>query len=237
MTTEKSITENEKIKIIEQVKKLFSLAGNNPSKHEAELAMAKAQELMCKNSLTQNDVKINTAGDDDEAIITPVTNDDRRNLPLWQKKLVNIITRNFRCEYYCQRFLGRQSFQIIGLESDSKICAETICFVFRHFENTWKHFLKYELVRGPWDTRAIINAKKNDFTRGFRVGLMELFEKNVEEKGLVITTPQAVKKHMEKEKITYIKHPAQSFTGDVAASLAGYTAGTTANNNSAIAEQ
>ena len=43
-------------KILEKVKKLLALAGNNPSQAEAEAAAAKAQALLQEYNLTLKDV-------------------------------------------------------------------------------------------------------------------------------------------------------------------------------------
>lgn len=83
--------------LIEKVKKLLRLAGNNPSAAEAELAAAKAQELILRHKLDM------ATADDSEARIYGIY----ENEPLahnigsvgacWRQQLAYVLTRHNTC--------------------------------------------------------------------------------------------------------------------------------------------
>ncbi len=212
----------EREKRISQVKKMFALAGNNPSEDEANTAMIMAQNLMHRYNLSQAEINIEKAP---EVCDIPVDNDSRCNIPYWQKRITYVITKNLKCSSYFQSINGRWTIKIVGLEGDVEICKATVDFAFRHYQNSWKSFLKYNLSADIYSTRAKTNAKKNDFTEGFITGLEKAFEKNVEEKGLIIVQPAQVKKRMRSLNLKRIPRAKRSFTNDDEAILAGYNAG------------
>jgi len=55
-------------KIVDKIRKLFALAGNNPSEAEADLAMTMARKLLDKHSLSMSDLA-DTSGEVDEELL------------------------------------------------------------------------------------------------------------------------------------------------------------------------
>jgi hypothetical protein len=55
----------ENVKIIETIKKLFALAGNNPNEHEAQAAALKAQRMMAKYHINATQVSVEEKTTDD----------------------------------------------------------------------------------------------------------------------------------------------------------------------------
>ena len=82
--------------IIDKVKKLFALAGNNPSESEATLAALKAQELLAKNNISMEEI----FDDEPEEIVHDIVWANNRQ---WRARLANIIAPNFKCRYFLRR--------------------------------------------------------------------------------------------------------------------------------------
>ncbi len=158
----------ERDKIVGQIKKMFALAGNNPSKSEAETALTMAQELMAKHDLTQKDVNFDVPP---EVADADVETDNGRNIPYWQKEIAKTVTKNLKCKHYYHREEGRWGIKIVGLDGDIEICLSAMKFAFLHFQNEWKKFMKFTLARDIYSTRSDTNGKKNDYIEGFITGL------------------------------------------------------------------
>lgn len=85
-------------RLIDKLKKLLALAGNNPSQHEAELAMAKAQALAIENGI---DLALigNVDDNDDNEIV-------REDLELGQRlPTVNNFVTNILIEFFNVRII------------------------------------------------------------------------------------------------------------------------------------
>ncbi len=222
-------------KLISQIKKMYALAGNNPSKEEAEQAMIMAQNLMAKHDLSQKDIAFES---EPEVCDVSVEGDDRKNIPYWQKPLVSVLAKNLKCSYYFQWEETKWVIKIVGLEGDVEICLDTVNFAFSHYQRSWDDFMKYVLAADVYSTRTKTNARKNDFTKGFVMGVEEAFEKNVEEKGLIIVQPEAVTARIKSLKLRAEKRSERSSAGDAEAVMSGYVAGLNSKkpNAEAIAE-
>ncbi len=83
-------------KVIDKVRKLLALAGNNPSQEEAECAMLKAQEILLSNGLHMSDVE--TKDEAKEAVEDAVKVGTR--IFTWHDHLGNIVAENHRCKAY-----------------------------------------------------------------------------------------------------------------------------------------
>lgn len=116
---------NEKVEqILDKVKKILALAGNNPSEEEAKSAALKAQELLAKYNLSMADI-----GDDEDApkeqlIFTYYkTGVDKA----WKYDLSSVVARNFRCRV---TWFGKRELAFYGFETDAKIACEVFEFLF-----------------------------------------------------------------------------------------------------------
>lgn len=108
--------------IMEKIKKLLSLGGNNPNKNEAEFALKKAAELAERHGLSVSDidpetkeVKVNT----DRIIV-------RKAYVSWMITLIDGICRSFDCsavwsDHYMEEERGAKLVTIIGMKTDVEI--------------------------------------------------------------------------------------------------------------------
>jgi hypothetical protein len=87
---------DEKRKAVEQLQKILELARNNPSEHEAALAMAMFQERLARYNLTMADIVGNTSVFDN--IIRD--NDFVTYFSGWIKPLLNAVAKLNFCGYY-----------------------------------------------------------------------------------------------------------------------------------------
>ncbi len=82
--------------VIEKVKKLFALAGNNPSEKEAESAMLKAQELLLSHDLSIGDVDAFDEPAQKEVVEGALNSDGAKTVAGWKINISNAIARYFR---------------------------------------------------------------------------------------------------------------------------------------------
>lgn len=80
-------------KLVERLKKLLALAGNNPSQEEAELAMSKAQAIAIENGIDL--ALIGTVSNEEAVAITKETVDMGQRLPTTNVYVSNILTKFF----------------------------------------------------------------------------------------------------------------------------------------------
>lgn len=120
---------NEKVEqILDKVKKILALAGNNPSEAEAKAAALKAQQLLAKYNLTMKDI-----GDDEDALEEELvfkhyhTGVDKA----WKYDLSVVVARNFRCRV---TWFGKRELAFYGFETDANIACEVFEFLFKTCE-------------------------------------------------------------------------------------------------------
>lgn len=106
-----------KEKLMEKVKKLLALAGNNPSQDEANAAYLKAQKLIAEYNLNMSE-----CGEEKEEIITMLATHPNNNG--YRTKLAVILARNFRCEV----MMHSGVVMFVGYKADVEVCTE----VFNH---------------------------------------------------------------------------------------------------------
>lgn len=177
-----------------KIKKLFTLAEGTPYKEEAETALMKAQELLCMNNLTKEE--IDAEWDDsikkEKEIVDLDIERKQGNTKTWQLKLINVITKNFRCFHYRERRsikYGRRrksasTFVVVGLKEDAKACKEAIQFIFKVYEQQVKAFVKDRSYK--YSERGVTERLKVDYLEGFIEGLTQKFSENVTCKDLII---------------------------------------------------
>lgn len=86
-------------RIIERIKKLLALAGNNPNEEEALLASAKVQELLAEYNLSMSDVRGSNNRSDvirDSDLLTDYSG--------WVKPLMTSIAKLYFCGYFYESF-------------------------------------------------------------------------------------------------------------------------------------
>ena len=96
-------------KILDRIRKLFALAGNNPNVHEAESAMKSAKRLLDKHNLSMFDVaEKNEVG---------IKIEDNVNMP-WIRTLYQAICLLYDCKYVLDKTSKPTKHLIIGTESN-----------------------------------------------------------------------------------------------------------------------
>ena len=163
-------------KILEKVKKLLALAGNNPSQAEAEAAAAKAQALLQEYNLTLKDVD----GGEEEALDFTYfeTGVDRA----WKYDLANVIAKNFRCKC-C--WWGKSKVGFYGYKHDTEVAASVFEFLFWAIRRNLRKVKKQAMLdRGT--AKGVIYS----YSTGFIAGIKEVLDAQCT--ALMIVTPEKV---------------------------------------------
>lgn len=168
-------------KIISRIKKLFSLAGNNPSKEEAQSAALKAQKLIAQYDIEDNELLEEITED----IIEEMYRTESGNK--WKYALGSVIAKNFRCKVYTK---AKKTFVFVGHEKDSITARETFKFL---YDTCVKQ------------TRAKANEARKEFGTakgvavayglGFVDGIREVLDKQCT--ALMLITPSDVEEKFE----------------------------------------
>ena len=112
-------------KIIEKIKNLFDLAGNNPNENEAMAAALKAQELMAKHNISAS--QIDTDAVENEIFHARFEDTSKHEMKKWKTRLCQVIAQNFCCEVY---FSG-SAVVFYGYKKDAEIALETFGFLYK----------------------------------------------------------------------------------------------------------
>ena len=163
-------------KMLKKVKKLLSLAGNNPSQEEATAASLKAQELIAKYNLDLTDIEKETLEIGESEYRTGVDKS-------WKYGLASVVAKNFRCMVY---WLDRRVAVFYGYKQDCAVASEVFGYLFKTGERgarreCKKHYDMYGTERGVYFS----------YTRGFTAGLQSALEK--QSTALMVIVPQEVK--------------------------------------------
>jgi hypothetical protein len=157
-------------KIIDKIRKILAKSGNNSSQAEAQSALLKAQELLAKNGLTMEDIKVKTHQD-------PVVKEiiKRGRVTWWQSRMGVILSNNFRCECYISSGSG---LIIMGRQGDVEIARVLYEYALS--------FIDYQTqkLRGKFRKQGLpTDGIMNDYCVGFMDGLKEKFTSQVENMG------------------------------------------------------
>lgn len=175
----------------EKIKKLLALS-KSPNEHEAQSALAKAQQLMAEYKISMAEVQ--DVGKK-EAIrkYTDATYSPRKDP--WILVLANIIAKNYCCTTFShldeEKPLTRH-LSFIGLEEDMEICLIAFDYALDCIQSQIKSRTAiFKLEKLP---QKKITMACNSYAYGFIDGLKENFEKQKKENGwgLIITTPPEV---------------------------------------------
>lgn len=169
-------------KLVEKIKKLLALAGNNPSAEEAKAAMLKAQRLMAENNISMEAV--------DEVPEDEIINEYVTSTPTtpFASALALIISKNFRCEVL---LVSRFGYRFFGHKNDVELAKTIFQFAYKAMDKgRTKIRAKYREM--GLDTKGIAP----DYCYGFIRGLDEGFKKQVAENcwALVVVPDEATKK-------------------------------------------
>lgn len=185
MTTEKAL---------ELVRKLFALA-DSENENESQDAMTKAQEIMLKYHLEQNDI-----GEEKKLAdkMTTTVSFTFRSEP-WVSPLSQIVAENFRCLPYLQPIIKqRYAVCLIGETDDLVLCNLTFKYAYESIARWCDNNKK--IMKGDGRTPKEIRLANNGYAIGFIDGLSKMFDeqRNSDKKyGLVLKQPQSVLDKME----------------------------------------
>ena len=173
--------------MIEKIKKLLAKAEATNNDHEAQSFYMKAQELMAKAGISSEEISLE---DEPEEVNTEIVLDKKascaRNL-----RLALIIANNFKCKAVA---LSREkAIAFVGLKKDIEIAKAT--FISSH---TYMERRRRRVYKEALDNGTACKGFRESYTNGFLDGLEAAFKRNVSEKGLMVITPEAVVKHINK---------------------------------------
>lgn len=167
--------------IIEKVKKLLALAGNNSSEHEANAAYAKAQALIAEYSLELSEEQ----GEEVKVVMKECTHSNNEG---YRKPLAVIIADNFRVK----AFVRAGTVVFFGLEQDVEIAVEVYNHAYRYSHNRGLR-LEREARANGYSTKGVANS----YWLGFMKGLKAVLDEQC--KALMIITPEAVEQKWAEE--------------------------------------
>ena len=151
----------EKEKIIDRIKKLLALSGNNPNEAEAEAALLKAQALMA-----EHDVSVDLSESD------KIEYGEERCEHKWdmgyRKPLAHVIADNFRCELYWKG----TSVVFFGHKIDARIAKEAFEFAYK-FAMKQSNREYYKAKDAGKETKGVCNSYCLGFIHGLKQKLDE----------------------------------------------------------------
>lgn len=167
--------------MLEKVRKLLALAGNNPSENEAKAAALKAQELIAKYNL-------DLSQDSGEKVNYKLVEAIHSNNEGYRKPLAAAIAENFRCK----PVMVGNKVNFFGREGDAEACTELFNYLYRV-----SHNIGLKLERQARKEGRNTHGVANSYWTGFIVGLKGAM--GAQSKALVIVVPEDVKQEFDKE--------------------------------------
>ena len=167
-------------KIVEKIKKLLALAGNNPSEKEAQAAYAKAQALMAQYSIELSE----ESGEEIEIVVMPCKHSNNEG---YRKPLAVVIADNFRVKV----FMSGNTVMFFGTKMDVEIAVEVFNHAYRYSHNRG-----LKLERNARNEGRTTKGVANSYWSGFIAGLKVILDEQC--KALMIVTPKEVEDAWEK---------------------------------------
>jgi hypothetical protein len=161
--------------IMDKIKKLLALSGNNPSE-EATSAALKAQELMAKYNITLTEEEKEIQEIAQESFRTGVDKS-------WKHGLASVVSDNFRVMCF---WTNNRTVTFYGYKQDVEIAVRVYEYLFKVAEKG----ARVE-CRKAYKLRGTETGVYFSYTRGFTAGVKEALE--VQCTALMIVTPQEVK--------------------------------------------
>lgn len=213
-----SNTLNNNERILDKVRKMLALAGNNPSQEEAESALLMAQRMLTKYGLSMEDI------DSTDAITREVIDDyvtGFAKTPWWHKSLASTIARNFKCRVYTSKSCGYSCIKFVGYKDDVEVAREVLNYA---IEIADKKALQY--TRKVRDSGKPTAGVRNDFLAGFISGLSAKFQEQVTTMALVVVVPTEVNDYVESNlNLRSGRRSMVKAQGNAEARAEGYSAG------------
>lgn len=112
-------------KIVDRIKKLLALAGNNPNPNEAKIAMERANKLLKDNDLSMSSIL--------DVETEEVGKSIGKNVQVWTRRIYNSVANLYHCSYYVgstinqiTRKVRNKKHNIVGSESN-RVTTMLIC--------------------------------------------------------------------------------------------------------------
>lgn len=163
-------------KVLEKVRKLLSLAGNNPSEEEAKAASLKAQKLLAEYNLTIADA------DDDMKLELTESSFSCGVDNQWKYSLARVIADNFRCKHY---WIGKRTLVFYGYKVDCEIAKQVFSFLFKICKKRMT-----QVADKAYAETGTSRGVRYSYTKGFVAGIKEVLDAQCT--ALMIVTPPEV---------------------------------------------
>lgn len=221
--TEQNYTQDQ---IVEKIKKLLALAGNNDSMEQAQAALAKAQELQAKYNISVETLETESEKED-KVTESFVESPETVSFDMKFAYLAKALASHFRVMVYLNRQTGKSVLAVIGMKTDVDIFTQTLHFAYNAMRRLGTMYVK-QMDKSL--SRSEKTRRKNDYILGFIRGCHDALVRNEQEKSLMVVTPDAVVKRF--NSLSLRKSGSQmSTSGDMAAYSAGYSDGKSSIGN------
>ena len=161
-------------KMVDRVKKLLALAGNNPSEEEARTALMKANELIAKHNLNLSE----ETGERVEYAVLPATHSNNEG---YRTHLASVIAPSFRCKV----ILMGNTVHFFGRKQDAESCVAVFNYVYRV-----SHNIGLRLERKARKEGRNTHGVANSYWIGFIAGIKQ--ELDAQCKALMVVVPDDV---------------------------------------------
>ena len=168
-------------KMLDKVRKLLALAGNNPSEKEAQAAALKAQELIAQYNL-------DLSQGCEEKVSYKLVQAVHSNNEGYRKALAGALAENFRCK----AIMVGNMVNFFGREADAEACVATFNYLYKVSHNTGLR-MEREARKNGESTHGVANS----YWRGFITGIKDALGE--QSKALAIVVPEDVKDNFNKE--------------------------------------
>lgn len=166
-------------KMIDRVKKLLALSGNNPSEEEARSALMMANRLIAKYNLDLSE----ETGEKVEYSMLPATHPNNNG---YRIPLASVIAPSFRCRV----IMVGNTVYFFGRKQDAEACVEVYNYVYRVSRSLAK-----KLERKAKKEGRSIHGLANSYWNGFVMGIKQ--ELDAQCKALMVVVPDDVNKEFD----------------------------------------
>lgn len=173
--------------LIDKIKKILNLGKDNPSVEEGTSAILKAQKLMAKYNIHEDEVTLEEVKDEITEDIVNLKHDS--HLHSWYKHLAVTVAKNFRVKTYLD---GRKDIVFRGYTDDTKIATE----VYRYLYTLGARLAHQACVEARKETGGSAKGVYNSFVMGYLEGIEEAL--NEQCTALMIIIPKEVEEEYAK---------------------------------------
>lgn len=127
-------------RILDRIKKLLALAGNNPSKEEALAAMAKAQAMMLEHKIELADIPDDDPEKHEEPILEEVDIGGNTRTVTWRRSLHMVICEAHFCKAVC--LPGTTRKQVVGKRSHIQLVTYLYNYLVREIDRLFVEYCR-----------------------------------------------------------------------------------------------